>query len=917
MATVANDLDVFLSANPAPAEPAPANRDLLVFCSSPGGFKVPTSGSITPASITFDAAALAMPGAVIGFSATGGTITTSGNRATLTSANATTDTITVTATTTFEGVTYTRVTTVQKVYDGAKGADGASPNKNGIAFLYKWSTSAPTKPAGTSTFTWAGGANTAYGGADGWSITVPTNPGTPLIQLFVAQIAVTDVAAATSTTVSYASSTVTAWSQNGSNGSNGVTGIQSGDALLYQWAATIPAGPVGTPTFIWSTGLFGAAPANWSLTPGTAPSLGMTLWQARVGITDSAANTQTAFNWSAASILAVGYAGTNGNNGTPAMYVDISTSGGQVFSRANSAASFAPTSITLTATPYGGTASAYQWQYLNAGTWTNIASATTATYAPASGDFTGSRVYRVQATIGGTVYTDEMTLVQVTGGTNGTNGTNAVVGFLTNEAVTLAAGNDGTVSGGFGSAGGTFKIFDGLTDKTGNAAVTYSVFAESGVDVSIASTGVYSVVSMGSDTGTATLRAVYNGVTYDQIYSIAKARAGASVTGAEGASYVTAYCASTSVSTSTAPTATVGRNSVPAVNGGGITGTWVKPVPALANDQRMWQTDGIYNPANDTVTWSIPYVSSAKYGSLSAIVANMGQITAGSIDLGTGATSWHIDSLGNQWAGAASFASAPFRLENGGAATFSNVTISGGRLNIGSAATSFHVDSAGNHWAGADTYASAPFKVSSDGVMTATSGTFSGTLVAPTGTLGALSIPAGGYITGGSFTGWSWPASGGGFVLEARGLLVGNKVSGTTGYFEALADGTITAPGFSLVNKQLTLTNPVIVSPQYTAFGVSVPSNTTGGTAAKTVTLTCSATVTGTAKSISWTLQDTSTSGSLSIVSGANTATVTVKSLVSVQGANIYNTGTLTCTAISSGDNRADVAVSAVSVNHI
>lgn len=669
MATVANEIDRILNANPAPAEPAPANRDLLNLCSAPGGFKVSTGSVITPASITFDAVPLAMPGAVVGFSATGGTITTSGNRATLTSANATSDSITVTATVTFEGVTYTRPVTIQKIYDGAKGDTGTSPNKTGTAYLYQWSVATPAKPNASSTFTWSSAANTAYAGTDGWYIasSLPANPGTPGMKLFVASISVTDAAAATTTSVPYTSSVVTAY---GSNGANGVTGVQSAEAAVYRWEVTIPTGPTGSPTFTWSSGLFGAAPTNWTLTPDVPAGPGLTLWKAVVRVIDTASATTTGFNWTAASITPVGSSGLNGTNGT-AYWVDVSTSAGQVFSRADSAGTFAPASITLTATPYGGTAT-YQWQYLNGATWTNIAGATAATTSIASGSFAGSRVFRVQATIGGTVYTDEITLVQVTGGTNGTN---AVVGFLTNESVTLAAGNDGTVPGGFASAGGTFKIFDGLTDKTGNAAVTYSVFAESGVDVSIAATGVYSVVSMGSDTGTATLRAVYNGVTIDQTYSIAKAKAGASTAGAEGASYVTAYCASATASTTTAPVATVGKTSVPAVNGGGITGTWTKTVPALTSGQFMYQTDGIYNPANDTVTWSIPYWSALKVGSLSAISANFGQMTAGSIDLGSGTTSWHVDSLGNMWAGNASFASAPFRISNAGVGVMTNLTL--------------------------------------------------------------------------------------------------------------------------------------------------------------------------------------------------------------------------------------------------
>lgn len=111
---------------------------------------------------------------------------------------------------------------------------------------------------------------------------------------------------------------------------------------------------------------------------------------------------------------------------------------------------------------------------------------------------------------------------------NGANGTSPVVGLLTNESATVAAANDGTVSS-FAGTGGVFKVFEGLTDKTGSG-VTYSVVAgtASGVTISIDATGTYTVSAMSVDTGTATLRAVYAGVIVDKVYSIAKSKAGAS-----------------------------------------------------------------------------------------------------------------------------------------------------------------------------------------------------------------------------------------------------------------------------------------------------------------------------------------------------------------------------------------------------
>jgi hypothetical protein len=443
------------------------------------GFHLNSAGVADIAVVSVRANLIGLIGSV-NFSAQGGTLSNasgSGVDITYTGSSAV-----VTATVVSGGETVTRSIAVPVLRDGAAGSngsngsngtDGISPPKNAVAFLYKWSTATPSKPAGTTTFTWAAAANTAYSGNDGWAIAPPANPGTPLIQLFVASIAVSDVAAATTTTVGYTNSIVAAWAQNGANGSNGsngtngVTGVQSGEAKVYQWAATIPAGPAGSPSFVWSTSAFGAAPASWTLTPGAAPSPGMTLWMARVGVTDSAAATSTSFNWTAATILAVGYAGANGSNGS-----------------------------------------------------------------------------------------------------NGGNG-------------------------------------------------------------------------------------------------------------AEGASYVTAYCASSTASTTTAPSVTSGKSSVPASNGGGIVGAWTKAVPVLASGQFLYQSDGIYDPATGNVTWSIPYWSSLKVGTLSAITANLGAITAGSIDIGTGATSLHFDALGNLWIGAAAFGSAPFRVTNTGAMTALSGTFGG------------------------------------------------------------------------------------------------------------------------------------------------------------------------------------------------------------------------------------------------
>lgn len=649
------------------------NASIKLETSAPG-FHLTSDGVADLSVVTVTADLVGLEGPV-SFSAQGATL----SNATARSVDVTYagSAATVTGSVLSGGEQFERSCVIPVLRDGVKGdpgQNGVSPNKNAVAFLYRWSVAVPAKPASSSTFTWSAAANTAYAGGDGWSIAAPTNPGTPGLKLFVASVAISAAAGATSTTVSYASSTVAAWAQNGADGGAGAPGAQSAAALIYQWATTIPAGPVGSPTLTWADGLFGAAPTAWALTPGNSPSPGMTLWLARANVSDVAGAVSTAFNWSSASVMAIGYAGENGTDGT-ATFVKVSTSGDQVFSRATSAATFAPASITLAAMAYGGTGT-YQWQYWTGSAWTNVAGATAATLAVASSAFTGSRVYRVQATIGGNAYFDEMTLLQITGGKDGVNGTSPIVGLLTNESTTLAATSAGAVSD-FSPAGGTFRVFEGITDKTG-ASVTYSVTAQTGCTAAITTAGVYSVSAMSADQASATLQAVYGGVTIQKVLSLSKARAGASVVGPEGVSYVTAYCASTTASTSTAPAATTGKTSVPAVNGGGITGTWTKTVPALTSGQFMYQTDGLYNPATDTVTWSIPYWSSLKVATLSAIVANLGAITGGSIDIGTGTTSWHVDAQGNMWIGAAAFASAPFRVSNTGAVVATNLAVYSG-----------------------------------------------------------------------------------------------------------------------------------------------------------------------------------------------------------------------------------------------
>lgn len=223
----------------------------------------------------------------------------------------------------------------------------------------------------------------------------------------------------------------------GATGAPGTAGIQSAAARVYQWAASIPAGPSGAATYTWLTGAFGTAPAGWSLTSGTTPSPGFTLWAASVAITDVASSPSTGFNWTSAGIMAVGYAGLTG-----------------------------------------------------------AAGATGATGAA---------------------------------GTNGANGT------------------------------------------TGASAVV-----------------AYALVGLGGSPA------------------------------------------------GTPNPDTVAGNNLPAVNTWGMGETWTTTVPAYSAGQVVYQTNGVYSPTSGNTVWSLPYISALKVGSLSAISANLGSITAGDIQGVTG-----------------------------------------------------------------------------------------------------------------------------------------------------------------------------------------------------------------------------------------------------------------------------------------
>jgi len=59
----------------------------------------------------------------------------------------------------------------------------------------------------------------------------------------------------------------------------------------------------------------------------------------------------------------------------------------------------------------------------------------------------------------------------------------------------------------------------------------------------------------------------------------------------------------------------------------GVSVAWSTTAPVIPANNRLWQSDGIYNPATNQTTWTTPYWSSLKVGSLSALSVNTGQLS--------------------------------------------------------------------------------------------------------------------------------------------------------------------------------------------------------------------------------------------------------------------------------------------------
>jgi len=464
---------------------------------------------------------------------------------------------------------------------------------------------------------------------------------------------------------------------DGAPGTAGANGVMSAFPTIYIWtgSSTPPTRPSTTSTFTWSTGSY-TAPSGWSTSAPSNTVAGNYLWEITIPLNVSATTTTSTLDWTNTSypIRATAYNGTNGTNGSSASVLTL-TSTAQTFTF-DGTGNPSPSSQTITFTAnlqnISGTATFTATKYNSSNV--NIGSATL-TGTGNVRDLTvanfGTAAYVVvSASLSG--YGDTMTIVKLqdgANGANGTNGTSPIVGLLTNESVTVAADSSGVVTN-FSSAGGTFNVYQGTTDVTTSA--TFSVASSSNVTISINSSGVYSVSAMSALQGNATLQAVYGGVTIQKVYNISKSLAGpAGANGSNGAAtfVITRTANDSSAPTNTEVNALLGRNPVAGdictvsynnynnavvyryVTSWSLFTTYITGSLIVQNtitgDKVAANTITGTNIAGTTITASniaASTITSDKLSvsQLSAISADMGSITAGTIRLPATGTSYII-----------------------------------------------------------------------------------------------------------------------------------------------------------------------------------------------------------------------------------------------------------------------------------
>lgn len=286
------------------------------------GFVQNSGGAFTPATATLSAVLTNVTSPTYAWTITGATPATATTASVVitptSSATSVTASLTVSGSNLLSPIT--KSVTMPVAYNGPAGQAGSNGVMSAFPTIYIWtgSSTPPTRPTTTSTYTWSTGAYTA---PTSWSTTAPSNttPGNYLWSITVPLNASATTATSTLdwTDVTYPIRGIAYNGTNGATGGSGVNGTRTAILDVYQWSTIAPTTfPAGSSTYTWATGQF-TAPATlngWSLTP-PAAVLGQVLWIARTVYADNNTTATTTITWTASTANPVGASGVDGATG--------------------------------------------------------------------------------------------------------------------------------------------------------------------------------------------------------------------------------------------------------------------------------------------------------------------------------------------------------------------------------------------------------------------------------------------------------------------------------------------------------------------------------------------------------------------------------------------------------------------------
>lgn len=237
-------------------------------------------------------------------------------------------------------------------------------------------------------------------------------------------------------------------------------------------------------------------------------------------------------------------------------------------------------------------------------------------------------------------------------GTSGTNGTNGINGLQVARpvvyqwAITLPSSPTGTSTYTWASSSFTPTPSGWSQSVTSAPSAGYTLWAAT-VAISDTATATTTSINWGLSSIVASGYAGTNGANGATGATGPTGPAGSNgATGNQGASARICYSKTTLSSLASSPSTitTSGSSSFPPNDSWGTGTVWEATPQSITAGESVYQSDGIYNPATGLTVWNVPYLSALKVGSLSAISANLGAITAGSLNINN---KFIVDTSGN------------------------------------------------------------------------------------------------------------------------------------------------------------------------------------------------------------------------------------------------------------------------------